>query len=265
MNSFPSHSRIVSTGKPPLQLAHRLQSRHTMIEPTAGTETTYAHTTPRKVFRMGESDRMAGSIPIWESPRQEQQQVEQILTAATTSSGNQAESFEAALAYQSAQIEPASGGNGEELQEFGFGDLVDMVNPLQHIPVVGHLYREVTGDSIKSISQIIGGAVFGGPLGAAGGLVNAIVREETGKDITGNALALAQADEQIEWRKPRQQELAQLAPETRLNRATQAVESAAYRDLPPSLLGFADYQAAIPEKLAEPEIVSWQRRQRYND
>src|SRR5215470_6180450 len=29
---------------------------------------------------------------------------------------------------------------------FGFGDLVDIVNPLQHIPVVATIYRNMTGD-----------------------------------------------------------------------------------------------------------------------
>ncbi len=49
----------------------------------------------------------------------------------------------------------------------GFGDLVDLVNPLQHIPVVGHLYRHFSGDSIQPVIKIAGGALFGGPLGAA--------------------------------------------------------------------------------------------------
>lgn len=79
-------------------------------------------------------------------------------------------------------------------EEFGFFDLLDMVNPLQHIPLVGNLYREMTGDSIKPISTIIGGALFGGPLGAASGIVNVIVAEETGKDIVGNVIDVVHQD-----------------------------------------------------------------------
>lgn len=198
---------------------------------------------------------MAGSVPVWETPHRAQQRAEQTLTAATTGEGSHAASFETALAYQNTRNQP----QGEPPQEFGFGDLVDMINPLQHVPVVGHLYRKMTGDTIKPIAQIIGGAVFGGPLGAASGLVNTIVREETGKDLTGNALALAQSDEQIEWRKPRSQQMAQENPETRLSRASRDIETAAYRDLPPSLMGFADIKT--PE--AGPEPV--RKRSRYND
>lgn len=76
-------------------------------------------------------------------------------------------------------------------EQFTFGDLIDMVNPLHHIPVIGHLYREITGDEIKSTSRIIGGAAFGGPFGAASALVDSVVKEETGKDIGSNAVDLA--------------------------------------------------------------------------
>ena len=40
---------------------------------------------------------------------------------------------------------------------FDFWDLVDMVNPLQHIPVVGDIYRAVTGDEMGSMPRIVGG------------------------------------------------------------------------------------------------------------
>ena len=49
----------------------------------------------------------------------------------------------------------------------GFADLLDMVNPLQHIPVIGSIYRQISGDEIRPIIKIAGGALFGGPLGAA--------------------------------------------------------------------------------------------------
>ena len=48
-----------------------------------------------------------------------------------------------------------------------FKDVLDLVNPLHHIPVVGHVYRELTGDEIAPAVQVAGGALFGGPLGAA--------------------------------------------------------------------------------------------------
>ena len=50
---------------------------------------------------------------------------------------------------------------------FSFKDVLDLVNPLQHIPVVGNLYRKLTGDVIAPAIRLAGGALFGGPVGAA--------------------------------------------------------------------------------------------------
>ena len=47
-----------------------------------------------------------------------------------------------------------------------FADLLDVVNPLQHIPVVSTVYRNLTGDTIKPIAQVAGGLLYGGPSGA---------------------------------------------------------------------------------------------------
>ena len=47
-----------------------------------------------------------------------------------------------------------------------FGDLLDIVNPLQHIPLLGAVYRKLTGDSIDPAIRVAGGALFGGALGA---------------------------------------------------------------------------------------------------
>ncbi|MSR15720.1 MAG: hypothetical protein EXR86_14435 [Gammaproteobacteria bacterium] len=47
-----------------------------------------------------------------------------------------------------------------------FRDVLDLVNPLHHIPILGNLYRKLTGDIIDPPIQVAGGALFGGPLGA---------------------------------------------------------------------------------------------------
>lgn len=66
---------------------------------------------------------------------------------------------------------------------FGIADMIDVINPLQHIPLVNVAYRHLTGDDIHPASNILGGAVFGGPLGAAGGVISAVVQAETGGGI----------------------------------------------------------------------------------
>ena len=80
--------------------------------------------------------------------------------------------------------------DGGKDDEFEFGDVVDIVNPLQHLPVIGTIYRNMTGDKMKGFADIIGGAIFGGPIGAVASTVNVIVKDRTGKDIAENAMSI---------------------------------------------------------------------------
>jgi len=72
---------------------------------------------------------------------------------------------------------------------FSFSSFLDIINPLQHIPVVSTIYRAVTGDTIENGARLIGGALFGGPIGFLASVFNGIVDEETGNDLGGHALA----------------------------------------------------------------------------
>jgi len=71
-----------------------------------------------------------------------------------------------------------------------FDDLIDFINPLQHLPVIGAVYRAVTGDEIKPALQIAGGTLFGGPTGFMSSAFQVLFQEMTGDDILGNGLAL---------------------------------------------------------------------------
>ena len=73
--------------------------------------------------------------------------------------------------------------------EFGFSDFLDIINPLQHIPVVSTIYRELTGDELGAPARILGGALFAGPLGAAAGAASAAVEAVSGKDPGAHAVA----------------------------------------------------------------------------
>jgi hypothetical protein len=75
-----------------------------------------------------------------------------------------------------------------------FGDLLDILNPLQHIPMVGDLYRSITGDEISSGARISGGTLYGGPMGFVSALANTVVEEATGMDIGANLLAQFSGD-----------------------------------------------------------------------
>lgn len=83
---------------------------------------------------------------------------------------------------------------GEKDDGFGFGDVLDIINPLQHLPVIGTIYRKFSGDTLKPLSNIVGGALFGGPIGAVSSAVNVAVKSGTGKDIAENAFAIVGFD-----------------------------------------------------------------------
>jgi hypothetical protein len=72
---------------------------------------------------------------------------------------------------------------------FTFSDFLDIINPLQHIPIVNTIYRAVTGDKIDPGSRLAGGGLFGGPIGLVASLVSGMVEESTGKDPGEHALA----------------------------------------------------------------------------
>lgn len=73
---------------------------------------------------------------------------------------------------------------------FTFRDFIDIINPLQHIPIVSTLYRSLTDDTLDHAPRVAGGAVFGGPIGAIAGLLNVIVEEITGKDVGEHVMAM---------------------------------------------------------------------------
>lgn len=77
---------------------------------------------------------------------------------------------------------------------FTFDDVLDLINPLQHLPIISTLYRELTGDDISNAARIIGGTLFGGVAGMAGGVVNAMFDEMTGGDIGEQVMALFSGD-----------------------------------------------------------------------
>jgi hypothetical protein len=66
---------------------------------------------------------------------------------------------------------------------FGFADFIDIINPLQHIPIVATIYRKFTGDHIAAAPRVIGGALWGRIGGFVSGLANALVEWWSGKDI----------------------------------------------------------------------------------
>ena len=86
--------------------------------------------------------------------------------------------------------------------ELTLDDVLDIINPLQHIPLVSSIYRSVTGDQITGSARIIGDTLFGGPIGFVASLVNAITEEVSGRDLGANVLAALIGDDDGELTAP---------------------------------------------------------------
>lgn len=123
-------------------------------------------------------------------------------TAATSSPVyNPVEALVPVLPSENAETARAAGQIGDNgLPMFdgddgpSFSDLLDVINPLQHIPLVSDIYREETGDKIGVGARLVGGALFGGPLGLIGAAVNCVMEEGTGATAGGHVLALFKDD-----------------------------------------------------------------------
>lgn len=74
--------------------------------------------------------------------------------------------------------------------DFSFDDFLDIVNPLQHLPIVGTLYRAITGDQIKTPEKIAGDTLYGGFWGLVSSLADTAFQSITGKNLGDTVLAL---------------------------------------------------------------------------
>ncbi len=84
---------------------------------------------------------------------------------------------------------------GPPTSELRFSDLLAIINPLQHLPIIGSIYRALTGDVPHPAARVIGGAIFGGPMGMFSAAINAMVEQETGKDLAGLAIAVVRGQD----------------------------------------------------------------------
>lgn len=73
-------------------------------------------------------------------------------------------------------------------QSMSFWDFLDIINPLQHLPIISLIYREVSGDEISPSARVMGGALYGGPIGLATGAMDAVIHQETGNYAGGHVM-----------------------------------------------------------------------------
>ena len=138
-----------------------------------------------------DNERMAGSVPAWKNNGGAQE----------TSSPN-----------------PLSLANGQNTEvtapSLSFGELLDVINPLHHIPVVGNVYRDLTDDKISAVASVTGGFLYGGPLGGVASLANAAVEEHTGGSLVDAVTSTSSAKTYSFEDEPRTAGMKKRAPET---------------------------------------------------
>jgi len=74
--------------------------------------------------------------------------------------------------------------------DFSFHNLLDIINPLEHLPIIGTIYRAITHTHIGIPERIAGDALYGGLWGAVSGVADAAFEAITGKDFGSTVLAL---------------------------------------------------------------------------
>ncbi|HEY4124539.1 MAG TPA: hypothetical protein VGM36_08000 [Rhizomicrobium sp.] len=96
----------------------------------------------------------------------------------------------AAVAASRGEPAPAKAASNDDDSGFSFDDFLDVINPLQHLPVISTIYRALTHDTIKPVERIAGDTLYGGLWGFVSSVANVAFEKITGKDFGDTAIAL---------------------------------------------------------------------------
>ena len=91
--------------------------------------------------------------------------------------------------------EQASAEKPADQTESFFHHLLDVINPLQHLPVIGTIYRAITGERLDAVEKIAGDTLYGGLWGAVTSIADVAFEGLTGKSFEDTALALFKGDD----------------------------------------------------------------------
>ena len=139
------------------------------------------------------NSRTAGTMPVWgqkhnitqttKTSKQPYQHGTETLSLDTKT-----QDYNSSLRIPDKQTSPLTT-NGAAKDSSGFADLLDVINPLQHIPIVNNFYRNFTGDQIKPFARIAGAGIFGGGIGAAAATANVFLEAQSGRDVSGHVMS----------------------------------------------------------------------------
>jgi hypothetical protein len=100
-------------------------------------------------------------------------------------------------AHDRGELPPLPAPADWDIGHVGFGDVLEALNPLQYLPGVGMIYREITGDSVHPALRIaVAGVVsffLGGPIGLAATMIVAAAGEVASGHATTSPADFAQA------------------------------------------------------------------------
>lgn len=88
---------------------------------------------------------------------------------------------------------PATASSAAPHESF-FQHLLNVVNPLQHLPIIGTIYRAITGEHLDPVEKIAGDTLYGGLWGAVSSIADVAFEGLTGKSFEDTALALFKSD-----------------------------------------------------------------------
>jgi hypothetical protein len=108
-------------------------------------------------------------------------------------SGRESVTVTADKAVSQGEPGPASSGQSESF----FHHLLDVINPLQHLPVIGTIYRAITGEHIGSVEKIAGDTLYGGMWGAISSVADVAFEGITGKSFEDTVLSLFKSDDKM--------------------------------------------------------------------
>lgn len=82
-------------------------------------------------------------------------------------------------------------------EEDFFDHLWDVINPLQHLPVIGTIYRAATGERLDPIEKLAGGTLYGGLWGAVSAVAGLAFESLTGKSVEDTVMAWLDGDDEV--------------------------------------------------------------------
>jgi len=100
----------------------------------------------------------------------------------------------ASVTVAPAATDTTAAASGAPAHESFFHHLLDVVNPLQHLPIIGTIYRAITGEHLDPVEKIAGDTLYGGLWGAVSSIADVAFESITGKSFEDTALALFKGD-----------------------------------------------------------------------